>query len=201
MIKFKSIKWTNLLSTGENTITIELNRSPTTLIIGENGAGKSTILDALCFGLFGRPFRKIKKQQLVNSINGKKTSVEIEFEIYGKQYHIIRTIKPNTLEIYIDGVLLDQPGDVDDYQEILEKTILRMNMRSFTQIVVLGSSSFVPFMQLASAARSDVVQNLLDIQVFAIMLKIAKNGFPAGRFFQCAVAPDSSQTFPTSAKL
>lgn len=175
MLKFKKIKWKNFLSTGNSFTEIDLVRSPSTLITGENGAGKSTMLDAICFALYGKPFRKIKKDQLINSINARDCLVEIDFEINGKQYKIIRGIKPNVFEIYSDGSLLNQSAAARDYQEILEKNILRMNMKSFTQIVILGSSSFVPFMQLSTAARREVLEDLLDIRIFSRMSSVLKD--------------------------
>ena len=175
MLKFKSVRWKNLLSTGSAFTEILLDRNTNTLVVGENGAGKSSILDALCFVLYGKPFRKIKKDQLVNSINGREVVVEIEFEIYSKQYKIIRGIKPTIFEIYQNGVLLDQDAASRDYQEYLEKNILRMNMKSFTQIVILGSSSFVPFMQLPAGVRREVIEDLLDIRIFSTMSVLLKD--------------------------
>ena len=148
MIIFKKVRYKNFLSTGQQFIEIELDKSPTTLVIGENGAGKSTLLDALCFGLFQRPFRIIKKDQLINTINEKECVVEIEFIIGTKQYKIIRGIKPNIFEIWCDGDMLNQDAAQRDYQKHLEQTILKLNFRSFTQVVILGNASFVPFMQL-----------------------------------------------------
>ena len=174
MINFKSVRWKNFLSTGNNFTEIQLNRNPTTLIIGENGAGKSTILDALCFGLFGKPFRIISKSQLVNSINGGSTMVEIEFSIASKNYKVIRGIKPNKFEIYLNDNMLNQEASVRDYQKILEQQILKLNYRSFTQVVILGSSTFVPFMQLKSTHRREVVEEILDIQIFSIMNLLLK---------------------------
>ena len=144
MIIFKKIKWSNFLSTGSQFTEIFLNKSPTTLIIGENGSGKSTILDALCFVLFGKPFRNINKPQLINSINQKKCVVEVEFSIGKKDYRIVRGIKPNTFEIYLNDELLNQDAAAKDYQKYLEDHVLKLNYKSFTQIVILGSASFVP---------------------------------------------------------
>ena len=175
MLKFKSVRWKNLLSTGSAFTEILLDRNTNTLVVGENGAGKSSVLDALCFVLYGKPFRKIKKDQLINSINGREVVVEIEFEIYSKQYKIIRGIKPTIFEIYQNGVLLDQDAASRDYQEYLEKNILRMNMKSFTQIVILGSSSFVPFMQLPAGVRREVIEDLLDIRIFSTMSVLLKD--------------------------
>ena len=148
MIIFETIRWKNILSTGNTFTEIKLNKSSSTLIVGQNGAGKSTILDALCFVLFGKPFRKINKPNLLNSINNQQGVVEIEFSIGSKSYKIIRGIKPNIFEIYCDGSLLNQDAKAKDYQDFLEKNILKLNFKSFTQVVILGSASFVPFMQL-----------------------------------------------------
>jgi len=175
MLKFKSVRWKNLLSTGSAFTEILLDRNTNTLVVGENGAGKSSVLDALCFVLYGKPFRKIKKDQLLNSINGRDLVVEIEFEIYNKKYKIIRGIKPTIFEIYQNDVLLDQDAASRDYQEYLEKNILRMNMKSFTQIVILGSSSFVPFMQLPAGIRREVIEDLLDIRIFSTMSVLLKD--------------------------
>ena len=175
MLKFKSVRWKNLLSTGSAFTEILLDRNTNTLVVGENGAGKSSVLDALCFVLYGKPFRKIKKDQLINSINGRDVVVEIEFEIYNKKYKIIRGIKPTIFEIYQNDILLDQDAASRDYQEYLEKNILRMNMKSFTQIVILGSSSFVPFMQLPAGIRREVIEDLLDIRIFSTMSVLLKD--------------------------
>lgn len=180
MLFFKCIRWKNFLSTGNVYTEIDFTRNKTTLIIGENGAGKSTILDALSFSLYGKPFRKINKPQLVNTINGKGLQVELEFSIGKRQYKVIRGLKPNLFEIYQDGKLINQDSEAKEYQEMFEKSILKLNHKSFCQIVVLGSSSFVPFMQLPSAHRREVIEDLLDIQIFSIMNsllkeKVAKN--------------------------
>jgi len=174
MIKFKTITWKNFLSTGNTPIEIVLDNSPSTLIIGDNGSGKSTVLDALTFVLFGKPFRRIKKDQLVNSVNGRDCTVEIYFDIGKRRYLVIRGIKPTRFEIYIDGKLLNQDASSKDYQKQLENNILKLNHRSFTQVVILGSSSFIPFMQLAAAARREVVEEILDIKVFSLMNYILK---------------------------
>ena len=174
MIKFQTIKWKNMLSTGNSFTEIKLDKSTNTLIIGNNGAGKSTILDALCFVLFGKPFRKINKPNLVNSINNSDAVVEIEFTVGKKQYKIIRGIKPNVFEIYLNGVLLNQDAKAKDYQDFLEKSILKFNYKSFTQIVILGSASFVPFMQLSPADRRTIIEELLDIQIFTSMNGLIK---------------------------
>lgn len=174
MILFKTIRWKNFLSTGNVFTEINLQKSPNTLIVGENGAGKSTILDALCFSLYGKSFRKVKKDQLINSINGRDLIVEIEFSTYNKEYKIVRGIKPHVFQIYQDGQLLNQSAAIKDYQEILERNILRMNMKSFTQVVILGSSSFVPFMQLPAGIRREIIEDLLDIRVFSTMMILLK---------------------------
>jgi len=174
MITFQKVRWKNFLSTGNTFTEINFQKSPNTLIIGHNGAGKSTILDALCFGLFGKPFRKINKPQLVNSINLQAAVVEIEFAIGKKQYKVIRGIKPNTFEIYCNDVLVNQDAKAVDYQEHLEKFILKLNYKSFTQVVILGSASFVPFMQLSPADRRAIIEDLLDIQIFSSMNGVVK---------------------------
>lgn len=175
MIIFQSVRWKNFLSTGNAFTEIELTRSPNTLIVGHNGAGKSTILDALTFGLFGKPFRKINKPQLMNTINNSDCVVEIEFKIGKKHYKVVRSIKPNAFEIYCDSVLVNQDAKAKDYQEHLEKFILKLNYKSFTQVVILGSASFVPFMQLSPADRRAIIEDLLDIQIFSSMNSIVKN--------------------------
>ena len=169
MIVFKKIRYKNFLSTGQQFIEIQLDRAPTTLVVGENGAGKSTMLDALCFGLFQRPFRNIKKDQLINTINEKECIVEVEFIVGQKEYKIIRGIKPNTFEIWCDGDMLNQDAAQKDYQKHLEQQILKLNFRSFTQVVILGNASFVPFMQLRARHRRQVVEEILDIEIFSKM--------------------------------
>ena len=169
MIVFKKIRYKNFLSTGQQFIEIQLDRSAKTLVVGENGAGKSTMLDALCFGLFQRAFRSIKKEQMVNSINEKDCVVEVEFVIGQNQYKIVRGIKPNIFEIWCNGVMLNQDAAVRDYQKHLESTILKLNFRSFTQVVILGNASFVPFMQLRARHRRQVVEEILDIEIFSKM--------------------------------
>jgi DNA repair exonuclease SbcCD ATPase subunit len=175
MIIFKKIRWRNFLSTGNAFTEIDLTKSTNTLIIGQNGAGKSTILDALTFGLFGKPFRKINKPQLVNSINSSNTVVEIEFTIGKKQYKVVRGMKPNVFEIFCDDVLVNQDAKAKDYQEHLEKFIIKLNYKSFTQVVVLGSASFVPFMQLSASDRRTIIEELLDIGIFSSMNVLVKS--------------------------
>jgi len=169
MILFKKLRYKNFLSTGQQFIEIDLDSSATTLVIGNNGAGKSTMLDALCFGLFQRPFRNIKKDQLINTINEKECIVEVEFIVGTKSYKIIRGIKPNTFEIWCDGDMLNQDAAQRDYQKHLEQQILKLNFRSFTQVVILGNASFVPFMQLRARHRRQVVEEILDIEIFSKM--------------------------------
>ena len=169
MILFKTLRWKNLLSTGNYFSEIQLNANTNSLIIGENGSGKSTMLDALCFALFGKAFRSVNKPNLLNSINGKDCVVEVEFDIGNKQYKIVRGIKPNIFEIYQDGTLVNQDAAMRDYQEYLEKFIIKLNYKSFTQIVILGSASFVPFMQLSASDRRAIIEDLLDIQIFSTM--------------------------------
>ncbi len=175
MILFRKLRWKNLLSTGNLFTELNLNNESTTLIVGSNGSGKSTMLDALCFCLFGKPFRNINKLQLVNSINGKDTVVEVEFDIGSKSYKVVRGIKPNLFEIYCNGNLLSQDAAIKDYQEYLEKFILKLNYKSFTQIVILGSASFTPFMQLSASDRRSIIEDLLDIQIFSRMNGIVKD--------------------------
>jgi DNA repair exonuclease SbcCD ATPase subunit len=175
VIFFSKVRYKNFLSTGNIFTEIDLGVHPTTLIVGENGAGKSTFLDAITFALFGKPFRNINKPQLVNSINEKDCVVEIEFKIGKINYKVIRGIRPNTFEIYVDGSLLNQDAKAKDYQDYLEKVILKMNYKSFTQIVILGSTNFTPFMQLSAADRRTVIEDLLDIQIFSSMNVIVKN--------------------------
>jgi len=169
MITFRYVRWKNLLSTGNYFTEIKLDNNTNTLVVGENGSGKSTMLDALCFGLFGKAFRNVNKPNLLNSINSKDCIVEVEFNTNNKSYKIVRGIKPNKFEIYCDGELLNQDAAARDYQEYLEKFILKLNYKSFTQIVILGSASFVPFMQLSSSDRRAIIEDLLDIQIFSTM--------------------------------
>ena len=175
MINFNTIRWKNMLSTGNQFTEIKLDRSPSTLIVGENGGGKSTMLDALCFALFNKPFRNINKPQLINSINKKNLLVEIEFQTGRKFYKIVRGIKPNVFEIYADGELINQDAAARDYQKYLEESILKMNYKSFTQIVILGSASFTPFMQLPAFTRREIIEDILDIQIFTTMNSVLKD--------------------------
>lgn len=175
MIVFKTIKWKNFLSTGNYFTEIKFDDHTNTLIVGENGSGKSTLLDALCFALFGKPFRNINKPQLLNSINQKDGVVEITFVVNGKSYKIVRGIKPNIFEIHQDGILINQDAASRDYQEYLERNILKLNYKSFTQIVILGSASFTPFMQLSASDRRSIIEDLLDIQIFSTMNSIVKD--------------------------
>ena len=174
MITFEKIRWKNFLSTGQQFTEVDLTESPTTLIVGNNGAGKSTILDALCFVLFNKPFRKINKPQLINSVNERELLVEVEFKIGTVDYKIVRGIKPSVFEIYRNNELVDQNAANKDYQKHLEQSILKLNFKSFTQVVILGSSTFVPFMQLPAAHRREVIEDLLDIQIFSQMNGILK---------------------------
>ena len=169
MITFHKIRWKNFLSTGNQFTEINFERSQTTLIIGSNGAGKSTVLDALTFSLYGKPFRKINKPQLPNSVNEKDCRVEVEFSVNGVEWKVVRGIKPNLFEIYRNDKPLDQDAAALDQQKWLEKNVLKMNYKSFTQIVILGSSTFVPFMQLSAQNRRDVIEDLLDIKIFSSM--------------------------------
>jgi DNA repair exonuclease SbcCD ATPase subunit len=177
MIKFRVVRWKNFLSTGAQFTEVKLDKSPTTLIVGENGAGKSTILDAICFSLFGKPFRSINKPQLINSINQKQMLVEIEFSIGSKYYKIIRGAKPNVFEIYLNDELLNQDAAARDYQKYLEEHVLKLNYKSFTQIVILGSASFTPFMQLPTGHRREVIEDLLDIKIFTTMNEVLKTKY------------------------
>ena len=174
MITFKVVRFKNFLSTGNNFTEINLNTTKSTLIVGQNGAGKSTMLDAISFGLFGRAHRNINKNQLVNSVNGKACIVEVEFVIGGNEFHIIRGIKPNKFEIWKNGTMINQSSHAKEYQKILEQNILKLNHKTFHQVVVLGSSSFIPFMQLQSTHRREVIEDLLDINVFSKMNIILK---------------------------
>ena len=174
-IQFKKIKYKNILSTGNNFTTIDFDTKPTTLISGTNGSGKSTLLDAIVFGLYGKPFRKVNKGQLINTINNKELLVEIYFQVGGKNYMVKRGMRPVVFEIYQDGQLINQDAAKKDYQEYLETSIIGINYKSFNQIVVLGSATYVPFMELHAGARRDIIEDLLDIQVFSTMGWLAKD--------------------------
>ena len=174
MIIFKTLRYKNFLSTGDSFTQIDLNKSPSTLIIGQNGAGKSTMLDAMSFALFGKAHRNINKAQMINSINNKACVVEVEFSALGSEYKVMRGLKPTKFEIYRDGTLINQDSHNKEYQKVLEQNILKLNHKSFHQIVVLGSSSFVPFMQLPAQHRREVIEDLLDINVFSKMNGILK---------------------------
>ena len=175
MITFESIKWKNFLSTGDQWTEIQLNNISSTLIVGTNGAGKSTMLDALCFGLFNKPFRKINRGQLVNSINEKGLKVEVCFSIGKDEYRVFRGAKPNLFEVYKNNKMVDQDAAAKDTQKYLEQSVLKLNYKSFTQVVILGSSTFVPFMQLGASVRREVIEDLLDIQIFSYMNTILKD--------------------------
>ena len=181
MIEFKKIKWKNFLSTGNQFTEIDLSKNQLTLMVGKNGAGKSTLLDALSFVLFGKPFRNINKNQLINTINKKNTEVHIDFNIGKKQYNIVRGIKPNTFEIRCNDQLIDQNAEQKEYQEMLEKQILKINNKSFNQVVILGSASFVPFMQLTAANRREIIEDLLDIEIFSKMNVLLKDKISANK--------------------
>jgi DNA repair exonuclease SbcCD ATPase subunit len=175
LIFFKKIRWKNFLSTGNSFTEIDFSKNNTTLIVGENGAGKSTMLDALSFVLYNKPFRKVNKPQLLNSINKKDLVVEIELNIGSHMYKIVRGLKPAVFEVYQNNRLLNQDAETKDYQDVLEKQILKLNHKSFCQVVVLGSASFVPFMQLTAAARREVIEDILDIQIFSTMNSLLKD--------------------------
>ena len=175
MIQFETIRWKNFLSTGNHYSEIKLDDTSTTLIVGTNGAGKSTVLDALTFGLFNKPFRKISKGQLVNTTNEKDCRVEVEFSVAETEWKVIRGIKPNIFEIHRNGLCMDQFSNANDQQKWLEKNVLKMNYKSFTQIVILGSSTFVPFMQLTASTRREVIEDLLDIRIFSSMNSLIKD--------------------------
>ena len=175
MILFEKIRWKNFLSTGNQYTEVDLDRNSTTLIVGTNGAGKSTVLDALTFSLFNKPFRKISKPQLINTVNEKDCRVEVEFSVNETEWKVVRGIKPNLFEIYRDDNCLDQFANANDQQKWLEQNVIKMNYKSFTQIVILGSSSFVPFMQLSATNRREVIEDLLDIKIFSSMNNLIKD--------------------------
>jgi len=175
MILFEKIRWKNFLSTGNQYTEVELDSNSTTLIVGTNGSGKSTVLDALTFSLFNKPFRKISKAQLINTVNEKDCRVEVEFSIAETQWKVVRAIKPNIFEIHRNGICMDQFSSVNDQQKWLEQNVIKMNYKSFTQIVILGSSSFVPFMQLSATNRREVIEDLLDIKIFSSMNSLLKD--------------------------
>ena len=181
MILFQKVRWKNLLSTGDVWTEINFTKSKSTLIVGENGAGKSTILDAVCFGLFGKPFRKINKPQLVNSINRKGMLIELEFKIGSREYLIRRGQKPSVFEILQDGNIINQNSEAREYQDYLESNILKLNFKSFQQIVILGSASFTPFMQLPASHRREIIEDLLDIQIFSTMNSLLKDKITLNR--------------------
>jgi len=174
MIVFKKISWKNFLSTGNNTTSVELDTNSTTILLGESGSGKSTLLDAIAFALFNKPFRSINKKSMINSINQKECLVEIDFAIGKREYHIKRGMKPDVFEIYCDGELLNQDAASKDYQLYLERQVLKLNYRSFNQIIMLGASNFTPFMLLKPADRRLIIEELLDIQVFSVMNLLLK---------------------------
>ena len=174
MICFQKVRWKNFLSTGNNWTEVNLTEHDTNIIVGANGAGKSTILDALTFSLFNKPFRKITKPQLINTTNEREGIVEVEFTLKGRQYKVLRGLKPNKFEIWVDGKMQDQFASANDQQKYFEQTILKLNYKSFTQIVILGSSTFVPFMQLTQSHRREVIEDLLDIKIFSAMSDLVK---------------------------
>ena len=175
MIRFKTIRWKNFLSTGNQWTELNFEKNDTTLIIGTNGAGKSTVLDALTFSLFNKPFRKINKPQLINSTNEKDCRVEIDFEVGTREFKVVRGIKPAIFEIWADGKMMNQDAAAADQQKYLENNILKLNYKSFTQIVILGSAGFTPFMQLSAQNRREVIEDLLDIRIFSSMNGIIKD--------------------------
>ena len=179
MIKFKAVRWKNLLSTGNQFTEVFLDNRKATLILGENGSGKSTMLDALCFGLFGKGFRKISKNSLINSVNQRGMVVEVEFAIGSKQYRVVRGAKPNVFEIFLNDRIINQDANMRDYQEQLEKQILKLNYKTFTQVVILGSSTFTPFMQMNQNDRRGIIEDILDINIFTIMNNLLKTRMTA----------------------
>ena len=175
MIRLKSVRWKNFLATGNRFVEVKLDEEPMMLIVGKNGAGKSTLIDAITFSLFGKPFKKINKSQLVNSVNERELITEIEFSVGTSQWKVRRGIKPNLFEIYLNDNLVNQDAKSMDYQKYLEDKVLKLNMKSFTQIVVLGSASFVPFMQLSANDRRVIIEDILDIGIFSIMKSLLKD--------------------------
>ena len=175
MILFEKVRWKNFLSTGNQYTSVDFTENNTTLIVGTNGAGKSTVLDALTFSLFSKPFRKINKPQLINTVNEKDCRVEVEFTIGTTEWKVVRGIKPNIFEIWRNGNVMDQFSSAVDQQKWLEQNVLNMNYKSFTQIVILGSSTFVPFMQLTANHRREVIEDLLDIKIFSSMNSLIKD--------------------------
>jgi len=175
MIRLKTVRWKNFLSTGNNFLEVKLNKEPMTLIVGKNGAGKSTLIDAITFSLFGKPFKKINKSQLLNTVNECDLLTEIEFSVGNSEWKIVRGIKPNLFEIYNNGKLVNQDAKAMDYQKYLEEKVLKLNFKSFTQIVVLGSASFVPFMQLSANDRRIIIEDILDIGIFSVMKNLLKD--------------------------
>jgi len=188
MLHFSKLRWKNFLSTGNVFTEIQLDRSPSTVVVGENGAGKSTMLDALCWVLFNKPFRNIRMLQLINSVNSKDTRAEVEFRIGTHEYRVVRGYKPSVFEVWKDDQLLPQPGNVKDYQAILEEQILKLNYKSFTQVVILGSATFTPFMQLSIKDRREVIEDLLDIQIFSQMNALLKDRLASNKNEQTEVS-------------
>ena len=174
MISFQKVRWKNFLSTGNQFTEVHLTAYDTNIIVGTNGAGKSTILDALCFALFNKPFRKITKSQLINTTNEREGVVEVEFNVKNRDYKVVRGLKPNKFEIWIDGKVQNQFANAVEQQKYFEQSILKLNFKSFTQIVILGSSTFVPFMQLTAVNRREVIEDLLDIKIFSAMSEVVK---------------------------
>ena len=186
-IHFSKLFYKNFLSTGNGGTTIQFDRNPTTLVQGASGSGKSTMIDALCFALYGKPFRSITKPGLVNSVNGKQCEVQVEFSTNGKNYRVTRGIKPTKFEIHCDGVLLNQDAALRDYQQVLENQILMMTFKTFTQIVILGSTAYIPFMQLTTGARREVIEDILDIGIFSTMNQLLKVRYQETKDQQTAI--------------